>query len=82
MLTETFYPGWRATVDDAPARILRADHAFRGVRLDPGRHVVRFRYLPRSLLLGAAISLAATVVAVLCIVRPSRPRAGRMDAVS
>jgi hypothetical protein len=72
VLTDTFYPGWHATVDGTPARILRADHAFRGVRLDAGHHVIRFRYLPRSVLLGGAISLAALVVAALCCTWPPR----------
>lgn len=72
VLTDTFYPGWRATVDDAPTLILRADHAFRGVRLDPGRHRVDFRYAPESVRRGAAITLVAIVAVLVCIAWPSR----------
>lgn len=50
--TETFYPGWKATVDREPATILRVDGAFRGVVVPAGSHEVRFVYQPLSLRLG------------------------------
>jgi hypothetical protein len=71
VLTDTFYPGWRALVDDAPAPILRTDHAFRGVRLDAGRHRVVFFYAPSSVWVGAIVSLAAAAVAIGCLAWPS-----------
>jgi hypothetical protein len=67
VLTDTFYPGWRATVNGAPAPILRADHAFRGVRLEPGRHQVTFRYAPGSVRVGVAITLAAALITLGCL---------------
>jgi hypothetical protein len=35
-----------------------ANYAFRAVLLAPGKHIVRFRYQPKSFRWGAAISLA------------------------
>jgi hypothetical protein len=55
----TYYPGWEVAVDGVPGRIIRADHAFRGVPLDGGGHRVVFRYRPASFRLGTAVSLAA-----------------------
>lgn len=74
VLTDTYYPGWRVTVDGQEREILRADHAFRGVRLAAGRHRVVFEYAPNSLALGAAISLLALVVTGLCIRWPRGSR--------
>jgi hypothetical protein len=62
LLTDTFYPGWRASVDGQPAEILRADEMFRAVRLEPGRHQVEFRYQPDSVTWGAWISAAALLL--------------------
>jgi hypothetical protein len=56
LLTDTFYPGWQATVDGEPAQILRADVLFRAVQLEPGTHRVEFRYQPASVRWGAWIS--------------------------
>ncbi len=62
VLTDTFYPGWRASVDGEPAEISRADVAFRAVRLEPGAHRVEFRYRPASVRWGAWISGVALFI--------------------
>jgi hypothetical protein len=77
VLTDTFYPGWRATVDDVPVAILRADHAFRAVRLDTGRHRVVFFYAPESVRAGAIVSLAAAGIVIGCLAWPQGRRRGR-----
>ncbi len=59
VLSDTWFPGWRATVDGAPASIARANVAFRAVTVPAGRHRVVFEYAPASVRVGAAISLAA-----------------------
>jgi hypothetical protein len=71
VLTDTFYPGWTATVDGVSSPILRADHAFRAVALEAGTHRVEFDYRPRSVRLGFALSALA---AVLCLVLGTRRR--------
>lgn len=57
-LSEAWYPGWKATVDGKPAKIYRANFAFRALLLEPGTHQVRFDYDPMSFKAGLAISLA------------------------
>jgi hypothetical protein len=65
VLADQFYPGWEATVEtggqvhDAP--IVRTNRVLRGLALPAGGHRVTFRYRPRSLAQGGAISLAALV---------------------
>jgi uncharacterized membrane protein YfhO len=59
VLVETYDPGWRATVDGAPAPLLRANGAFRAVHVPAGSHVVEFLYRPSSVLVGGAVSLTA-----------------------
>jgi len=56
VLADPWYPGWRVTVDGQPAELLRADHAFRGVVVPAGEHVVRFSYVDRRLQVGAGLA--------------------------
>jgi len=64
VLADTYYPGWRATVDGAPVDILRANYAFRAVWLEAGEHVVEMTYRPVSVLLGGAVSLIALLLLI------------------
>ena len=64
VVADTWYPGWRATVDDVPTELLRANHAFRAVRLEAGEHQVEMVYRPVSVLAGGAISLATLTLLV------------------
>jgi hypothetical protein len=69
VLTDTWYPGWHATVDGAPVPIERVNWHFRGVYLAPGEHQVRFDYRPRGVVLGGVISLLALFGLVVVIVK-------------
>ena len=63
VLVEGFDPGWTASVDGRPAPVLRANVLFRGVRLAPGRHAVRFAYRPAAATLGASSFGAGVLLA-------------------
>jgi hypothetical protein len=56
VLSDTFYPGWKAYVDGRPAHLVAANYAFRAVYVSAGRHIVEFRYQPDSVALGGALS--------------------------
>ncbi len=58
VLSDQFYPGWRAEVDGERMEIARADVALRAVCVPPGEHTVTFTYRPTSFFAGAAISAA------------------------
>lgn len=55
-LSDTYYPGWEAFVDNQPVKIYRADYTFRAVGVPRGVHQVVFRYNPVSVKIGLAIS--------------------------
>ena len=46
VLTDAWYPGWRATVDGVQVEVARADVLFRAVPVPGGRHLVEFVYAP------------------------------------
>jgi uncharacterized membrane protein YfhO len=57
VLTDTYYPGWEATIDGVNAPILRCNYAMRAIALPPGEHRVSFAFRPASFRKGAWISL-------------------------
>ncbi len=65
VLTDAYYPGWRALVDGKPAKIERADYYFRAIYLEEGEHTIEFVYAPLSLKVGVAISLSCLVLVIL-----------------
>jgi hypothetical protein len=72
VMSEVYYPGWRAEVDGRPAKILPANFAFRAVYLEPGAHRVRMFFLPASWLIGAAVSALTCGVLLAVVLRRTR----------
>jgi hypothetical protein len=68
VLLDTFYPGWRATVDGQERPIYRANYLVRALYLPGGTHQVRFEYRPFSFKLGLIVALVTgVVVATVCV---------------
>ncbi|MFL5350262.1 MAG: YfhO family protein [Hyalangium sp.] len=74
VVSDSHYPGWRATVDGATTPIHRADFALRAVRIPAGPHTVRFDYSPLSFRVGLALSLLALSGLVTSIFATRRSR--------
>ncbi|TYL91759.1 YfhO family protein [Bradyrhizobium rifense] len=68
VLNDAWHPNWRVWVDGEERHLGLVNQAFRGVLLDPGKHVVEMRYAPRTFLIGkifSGIGLAVLVCLVL-----------------
>jgi len=57
ILSDNYYPGWKAYIDGKETGVYRANYTFRGVLIGSGIHTVLFRYHPSSFFLGTKISL-------------------------
>jgi len=66
VLSQTWYPGWKALVDGRPRPLLRVDYGFTGTVVGTGLHSVQFVYEPASLRRGAALTGVALLVC-LCL---------------
>ena len=62
IVRDSFYPGWRASVDGRQVPITRAGSIFRKLDLPAGQHVIDMKYVPTLLYAGAGISAAALVL--------------------
>jgi hypothetical protein len=64
VLSETFYPGWRATVNGASQRIYKVDGDLRGVVVPRGDSTIVLEYRPLSVYAGALLTILACAAAV------------------
>ena len=72
ILSEQYYPGWRAYVDGKETHIYPVDGILRGIFLDKGQHTVRFEYRPLSFLIGLIVTIVSLLGTVACLVYFSR----------
>ena len=56
-LSDNYYPGWKAYLNNIETKIYRADFSFRAVPVPAGDNTVIFQYDPMSLKIGAIISI-------------------------
>jgi hypothetical protein len=66
VLSDTWHPNWQARIDGEPCHLGRVNHAFRGVVVPPGSHVVTMVYTPGGLRLGLVLSTIG-MLAVGCL---------------
>lgn len=64
VLSNTYYPGWKAYIDGRDAHIYRADYAFQAVAVEKGRHHAVFRYEPASFRYGAITSFMCLLAVI------------------
>ena len=65
VLTDQYFPGWRAYVDGVERPITPVAALFRGVNVDAAGHRIEFRYEPASWRVGAGVSMVALIVAAI-----------------
>ena len=62
VFTDSWAPGWSATIDGIPTPVLRVNNAIRGVMVPAGEHALQWRYRPRFL--APLLALLATGLAI------------------
>ena len=82
VLTDAYFPGWRAEVDGEKAAILPTHIAFRGIPVTAGASQVVLEYQPFSFRLGVLLALAGLLLSMVwCITPTVRRRIGPPERV-
>lgn len=79
VMSEMFYPGWKAKIDGAESELLRVDYNLRGVQVAAGNHIVELRYWPESITKGAIISLMTALGLLVILAWEKRQTRQLMD---
>jgi len=64
VLTETYHPQWRCTIDGAPTPVYLTDWTFMSVRVPAGEYQIRWWFEPTRFKRGLAITVTALVLVV------------------
>jgi hypothetical protein len=56
VISQSYYPAWKAYVDGQPTKLWRANYAFQAVEVPAGNHQVRLIYQDRAFRTGAILS--------------------------
>jgi uncharacterized membrane protein YfhO len=70
VFADSYYSGWKATDNGVPTHVFIADGLMKAVLLEPGRHKVAFKYVPRSYLVGLMVSFYTFFVLLALVVVP------------
>jgi hypothetical protein len=80
VFSEVWHPGWRATIDGAPAPVLRADVALVAVAVPAGEHVVALRFVDQGVYAGIVVSVGSLVALAAALVAGAFLAARHADA--
>jgi hypothetical protein len=72
LVAQTWYPGWRATLNGEDAEVLRANYAFQAVEIPPGQWRLELWYSPDSWRLGVALFWVGLALGAALLVREAR----------
>ncbi len=73
VVSDVWYPGWKAWIDGKPVDLMRANYLFKAVKVEHGDHQISMRYQPTEFYLGGVISLVSWII-VLCFYRLKKDR--------
>ncbi len=68
VLSNTYYPGWQAEIDNQQAEILQANFIFQAVKIPAGQSTVTFSYQPKYYYWGKIISIITFIGLVIFLI--------------
>jgi hypothetical protein len=67
VISNNWHPGWKAYVDDKPAKVLKANGFMQAVEVPPGKHEVELLFRPLGVIVGILISLCTWSALIILI---------------
>lgn len=79
ILSETYYPGWKAYLNGKRVKIYRTNGVLKGIFIPEGEHLVRFVYDPLTFKMGGIISLV-TFIGLISGLIYSQQKGGKRES--
>jgi hypothetical protein len=80
VVSEQFFPGWKASLDGVPTDLLRVNGVLMGTVVPEGRHRVTLRFQPAAITIGFRIALATLALVILLWVVDRRHASTRKNS--
>ena len=68
LVSEIWYPAWKAYIDSKEIKTFRADYSLRAVEIPAGKHVFEMKYESEAFKAGANISLIILILTILSMI--------------
>lgn len=65
IISQSWYPAWKAYIDGKRTKLWRANYAFQAVQVPAGRHTINLAYQDRGFQLGLALSFLGSAAWVI-----------------
>ncbi|HYM65389.1 MAG TPA: YfhO family protein [Candidatus Sulfotelmatobacter sp.] len=75
VLSEIYYPGWKAYDNNKETEVLKGDYIFRTIFLSKGHHNIKFIFNPESFKIGKLISLSTLFFILVSLILFLKPKA-------
>ncbi len=74
VITNLWYPGWRAWVDGGETKIYRGDYVFQAIPLPAGDHAIELRFSSSSFKHGLELTILSIAAVLLLLAIRAKPR--------
>lgn len=81
VVQQSYYPGWKVSVDGKETEIVKINNTFLGVYLEEGVHQVHFEFKPVDFYVGAGITIAFFVALIASVVLFIKKKDGEITNV-
>ncbi|MCX7837645.1 MAG: YfhO family protein [candidate division WOR-3 bacterium] len=68
LLSEIYYPEWQAKVENKKEEIYEANYLLRAVPIKEGKHIIRFYYDKKNILIGLSITILIFLFAIFLLI--------------
>lgn len=68
VLSDSYYPGWKAYVDGIETKIYLANYAYRAIYIEQGKHKVVFEYKAKAFQVGLVLSILSIIILVFLLI--------------
>jgi uncharacterized membrane protein YfhO len=65
VLSDVYYPGWRAYIDGEETKIYQTNYILRGIVIPAGNHSILFEFKPKSFYIGLSISVISLLLLLI-----------------